>query len=174
MPGFSINLIRVGAEQFTAIDEQTIQSALLRMRAIYATVGFYVGTYDYYISNAQAQGYSVIDQEVEAEWLTASWTVPNDAIDVFLVKGFVGPPAGLSPTPGPCDKNLPWLSMTGAVVELIGDATGIALPHEVGHYLGLQHELTDATNLMYTEAPNGGLLRFDQGVIMAGHCSVVL
>jgi hypothetical protein len=173
MPGFSLNLIRVGSEQFTAADEQTIATALLRTRAIYATVGFSVYREEhYFIPNTRAEGYSVIDQDIEAEWLTALWTVPNNAIDVFLVKGYVGVKAGLSPLSGPCDKNLNLPYITGSVVELVGDLTSIVLPHEVGHYLGLPDEPGDSMNLMYPSAPNGGLLRFGQGVIIRSHCFI--
>jgi len=173
MPGFSLNLIRVGGEQFTAADEQTITNALLRTRAIYATVGFFVYRVENYaIPNADAGGFSFIDQDSEAEFLTGYWTVPNNAIDVFLVKGYAGPVGGLSPTPGSCDKNLSWPNMTGVVVELVGEPTSIALPHEVGHYLGLSHEFGNPLNLMYTEAPNGGLLTFGQGVIVRAHCFI--
>ena len=75
----------------------------------------------------------VIDNDGEAEALTDEWTVPNNAVDVFAVKLYVGSTAGLSPVPGPCDKDAK--GMDGTVVELIGGTTGLVLAHEVGHYL---------------------------------------
>ena len=57
------------------------------------------------------------------------------------------------------------------VVELVGEATKIAFPHEICHYLGLDH-VGDPTNLMYETTSNGGHLTFGQGVEMAAHCFV--
>jgi hypothetical protein len=168
----SLNIIRVGSEQFTANDETTIAFAINYTRAIYGSVGLSIDRLeDYVITNAQAGGYAVIDQDSEAESLTSQWTVHNNAIDVFVVKLYVGGTAGLSPTKGPCNKDLPFPYMTGVVVELVDVLTNQVLAHEVGHYLGLEHE-TDTTNLMYKDVPNGGLLTFLQGIKMSTHCFV--
>jgi hypothetical protein len=58
------------------------------------------------------------------------------------------------------------------VVELVGSTTGQALAHEVGHYLGLSHVTSDATNLMFPTIPNGGLLTTTQGNTMRSHCFI--
>jgi hypothetical protein len=123
---------------------------------------------------ADAQGYSYIATESDAEWLTATWSIPGDGVDVFLVKGFAGPAGGISPQPGPCDKDLPYPSFTGVVVEMTRPAMKTSLPHELGHYLGLGHEL-DPNNLMYYAVDEGGpvptpVLTYGQGVQMAAHC----
>ncbi|WP_309111046.1 zinc-dependent metalloprotease family protein [Saccharothrix sp.] len=171
MPGISINVIRVGFENFTAADATTINNALTTFTNIYATVGIQVRRIERYrIPLADARGRDVIDNNGEAEALTDEWTVRNNAIDVFFVKLYVGSVAGLSPVPGPCDKNAK--GMDGAVVELIGGNTGLVLAHEVGHYLGLSHTTGSSTNLMFPSVPNGGLLTTTQGNRMKSHCFI--
>ncbi|MBM7800728.1 hypothetical protein JOE57_003649 [Microlunatus panaciterrae] len=162
----------MGSEQFTADDETILSFAVNYTRAIYGSVGIAINRVeDYFISNEQAGGYAVIDQDSEAEFLTSQWTVPNNAIDVFVVKLYVGGTAGLSPVKGTCNKDLPFPTMTGVVIELVDVLTNQVLAHEVGHYLGLDHE-TDTTNLMYKDVPNGGLLTFLQGIAMSTHCFI--
>jgi Matrixin len=173
MPRISMNIIWVGAEQFTTADETTMADALTYTRGVYASVGVLVDRVEHYeITNAEAGGYVVIDQDSEAEFLTVEWTVPNNAIDVFVVQLYVGSVAGLSPVPGPCDKDLPFPHMTGTVVELVGSDTNQVLAHEVGHYLGLDHVKDDSTNLMFPSIPNGGLLTSAQGATMKTHCFI--
>lgn len=171
MPGISLNIIRVGSELFTAADETTINNAINFLRNTYATVGLSLRRVEHWIIPlARANGRDVIDNDGEAETLTDEWTVPNNNVDVFFVKLYVGTTAGLSPVGGPCDKNAK--GMDGAVVELIGGNTNIALAHEVGHYLGLSHVTGDSTNLMFPSAPNGGTLTAAQGNTMRSHCFV--
>lgn len=171
MPAISLNIIRVGSEQFTAADETTISNAINFLRNTYATIGLSLRRVEhYFIPNARANGRDVIDNDGEAETLTDEWTVPNNAIDVFFVKLYVSSTAGLSPVGGPCDKNAK--GMDGTVVELIGSLTGLVLAHEVGHYLGLSHVTGDSTNLMFPTGPNGGTLTAAQGNIMRSHCFV--
>jgi hypothetical protein len=175
MPHVNVNLIYVGWENFTSDDVTAVNDASWSARQIYWQVGFDLfGWWTYSIPVADAEGYSYIDQDAEAQWLTAKWSIPGDGVDIFLVKGYVGPTAGLSPQGGPCDKDLPWPYMTGAVVEMTGTAMRATLPHELGHYLGLDHDL-DPNNLMYFAVDEGGptstpVLTFGQGVQMAAHC----
>ena len=172
MAGISLNIIRVGSEQFTPDDETKISFAINYTRAIYGSVGIsIIRVEDYFITNEQAGGYAVIDQDSEAEFLTSQWTVANNAIDVFVVKMYVGATAGLSPRGGSCNKDLGFPEMTGVVVELVDVHINQILAHEVGHYLGLAHE-DDTTNLMYEATPNGGLLTFLQGIKMSTHCFI--
>jgi len=171
MPSVNVNIIRVGSENFTTADELTITNAIATMKTIYATVGFTIPVVEnWVISLAQANGRDVIDNDGEAETLTDEWTVPNRSIDVFAVKLYVGPVAGLSPAPGPCNKDAK--GMDGSVIELNGSVTGQILAHEVGHYLGLAHKDGDSTNLMFPSVPNGGLLTAGQGDVMLRHCFV--
>lgn len=172
MPGISINVIRVGSENFTAADLTTINNAVATLSSTYATIGLTLTSVQHFIIPlASANGRDVIDNNAEAVTLTDEWTVPNNAVDVFFVKLYVGSVAGLSPVPGPCNKDAP--GMDGTVCELIGSTTGQVLAHEVGHYLGLGHVAGDSTNLMFPSVPNGGLLTAAQGNIMKAHCFVV-
>ena len=179
MPHVNVNLIYVGWENFDGDDITLVNDACWGARQVYWQVGFDLFGFDAYsISVADAQGYSYIDQDIEAEWLTSEWTIPGHSVDVFLVKGYAGQVAGLSPKNGPCDKYLTWPWMTGVVVELVGDATKTTLAHELGHYLGLDH-VDDQTNLMNPSVDRGGpatlpLLTFGQGVQMAAHCMTTL
>lgn len=170
MPAISVNLIRVGSEQFTSTDEATINSAVNILRNTYSSIGISLRRVEnWVIPNARANGRDIIDNNGEAETLTDEWTVPNNNVDVFLVKLYVGGVAGLSPVPGPCDKNAK--GMDGTVVELVGGVTGQVLAHEVGHYLGLSH-VTNSTNLMFPSVPNGGGLTVAQGNTMKSHCFI--
>jgi hypothetical protein len=171
MPGLSINIIRVGSENFTSADATTINNAITTIKNTYATVGLSISRVERYtISLADAKGRDVIDNDGEAEALTDEWTVPNNAVDVFFVKLYVGAVAGLSPVSGPCDKDAK--GMDGSVVELVGSTTGQVLAHEVGHYLGLSHVTGDSSNLMFPSVPNGGLLTAAQGTTMKSHCFI--
>jgi len=170
VPAISINLIKVGSEQFTAADNTTINNAVTVLRNTYSSVGVSLRRVEnWFITNVQANGRDILDDNGEAETLTDEWTVPNNNVDVFLVKLFVGSVAGLSPVGGPCDKDAK--GMDGMVVELIGSMTGLALAHELGHYLGLSH-VSDSTNLMFPSAPNGGQLTAAQGATMKSHCFI--
>lgn len=170
MPAISVNLIRVGSEQFTSTDEATINSAVNILRNTYSSIGISLRRVEnWVIPNSRANGRDIIDNNGEAETLTDEWTVPNNNVDVFLVKLYVGGVAGLSPVPGPCDKNAK--GMDGTVVELVGGVTGQVLAHEVGHYLGLSH-VTNSTNLMFPSVPNGGGLTVAQGNTMKSHCFI--
>jgi Metallo-peptidase family M12B Reprolysin-like len=171
MPAISINVIRVGSERFTAADETEISTAVNFMRTTYATVGITLRRVEnWIIPLASARGRDVIDNDSEASTLTDEWTVRNNNVDVFFVKLYVGSTAGLSPVPGPCDKDAK--GMDGSVVEVITGLTGNILAHEVGHYLGLSHVANDSTNLMFPSVPNGGRLTAAQGATMRTHCFI--
>jgi hypothetical protein len=171
MAAISLNLIRVGSDRFTPADERTINDAVAYLRGTYATVGLVLRRIEHYrIPIAQAAGMEIIDDDGEAVALTTVWTVFNHAVDVFLVKAYLGMVTGRAPMAGPCDKEA--LGMNGAVVELAGVYTGNVLAHEVGHYLGLGHVPTDRTNLMFDRVPNDGTLTSSQGVTMRSHCFV--
>ena len=174
MPRLSLNIIRVGSDQFTGADLAEISSAITFTRATLAPTGFGL-TLDrvehWDIPTALAGGREIINSDGEASTLTDEWTVPNNNVDIFCVRSYVGPVAGLSPVPGPCDKNAK--GMDGVVVgDYAGIDAGQILAHELGHYLGLSHVTNDPNNLMFPSVPNGGQLTSGQGFIIGCHCFV--
>jgi hypothetical protein len=165
-----INLIRVGIEAFTPDDEASLDFAVQQMRDMYAQVSLGVGrVLRFSVTTADANGRDHIGSDAEAEALTNEWSVPNDAIDVFLVRSFaLG--TGLSPTEGTCDKNA--TGMTGSVVQMMDPIlTSFSIAHFVAHYLGLR-DRDDNENLMFHTFPNGGDLTASQGSEMGDHCFV--
>lgn len=167
-----INCIRVGSDQFTFNDLVEIDRAVQKTRDLYAAAGrsMGVGRVEHFvISTADARGRDVIDNDGEAESLTDEWTVPNDALDVFFVRLYVGSTAGLSRVDGPCDKNAK--GMDGSVVEMNagGGLSDFSTAHEMAHYLGLSHR-NNSTALMNPTIPNGGQLTVAESDNMRDHC----
>ncbi|MDO8362642.1 MAG: zinc-dependent metalloprotease family protein [Actinomycetota bacterium] len=167
-----VNCIRVGSDQFTFDDLVEIDSAIATTRRLYAGAGVAMGigrVMHWVVSTADANGRDVINSDGEAETLTDEWTVPNDALDVFFVRMYIGGTAGLSRVDGPCDKNAK--GMDGSVVEMNagGGASDFAAAHEMGHYLGLSH-ITNGTRLMNPTIPNGGQISSAEANNMRDHC----
>jgi len=163
-----LNLIRT-TRPFQPDVQKQIDQALQFMRDAYATVNMGVGRIQRFFVNQG--GYEIIvDQDVALD-LTNSWSGPGDGIDIFLVFLIVGPAIGMSPVDGSCDKDS---KQSGSVIGVLDSYPnlGTTLAHEVGHYLGLEHEDDLPDNLMYPSAPNGGKLYGGQGGVMKLHCSV--
>jgi len=169
LQGKHIHLNLIQTYPFTFSDFQKIDAGLQFMREVYATVNFGVGRIKHY--NINQGGYEIIVDSDVAQDLMNSWSAPGDGIDVFLVLLIVGLSIGKSPTPGSCDKDSK--NDSGSVIGVFdsGNDIGTTLAHEVGHYLGLEHETGLPDNLMYPAAPNGGKLYGGQGGVMHIHCA---
>jgi hypothetical protein len=182
-----LNVIRVGIDHFTADEIHKIDYAIYRARKIYSTVNLCVARVEHFdISSAAADGRDDLGSEDEAEDLTQEWTVPNDAVDIFLVDNISDSDfVGISPVGGPCDKDAK--GMNGVVGgEVNRDFEGVArtFAHELGHYLGLSHT-HDSDNCPTTTAGKSNLmtqtkcvdsvrdavvLTSSQGSTVRGHC----
>ena len=170
-----LNVILVGSDGFTEAHRRQVARSIEIMRSIFAKVGFgirVVGRFD--ILLAAANGHETIENGGEAGDLTAEFTFPNEAVDVFVVRAMTGAD-GWSAVNGPCDKNAK--GWTGSVVSLNGDSanSGNTFAHEVGHYLGLDH-IPFAGNFIYEENgvgsnSNTGIIGW-QGDTMKRHCFV--
>lgn len=143
-PHIHLDLIRVGFDDFTGIDEQEIDIAVQITRELYARIGLGIGrVLRWVISTEAANGFTVIDTESEAFDLIDQWFAPGGGMDVFFVRDIDFGKAGGTPDKDP----------EGTIVELSGNiTTGIVLAHELGHYLGLGHVNTE-TNLMFGNGP---------------------
>lgn len=190
-----INVIHVG---FDAIpgdldeEEEKIDYAIYRTRNAYAPIGLGVGRVQHYvISAAESDGMDDLGSEDEADDLIAAWSVPNEAMDAFVVRNissdtFVGKAADI---PGSCNKRS---GKDGVVAGEIGrdsESFSRTFAHEIGHHLGLFHTHGDdcpgnsngCNNLMAQTrcAKSCGdgvrkamLLTTAQGNTMRSHCAV--
>ncbi|MFN0102251.1 MAG: matrixin family metalloprotease [Bryobacteraceae bacterium] len=177
---FHLNIIRVGKDNFPDAAFVNEDYALYIARQIYATVNLGIGRVEhYYVLTADADGKDDIGSKKESKQLTQDWTVPNDGIDAFIVQNISAGFGGRSPIDGTCDKD----ANKGDSGPLAGESgqsaakAARALPHEIGHYLGLSHT-TNPTNLMTPVSVAGvtltGSLQLtsNQGQIVRGHCFV--
>lgn len=163
-PHFHVNVIRIGSDQFTESDENEIAMAIYKMRDIYDQVGIGVGRILH--SGVPTINAFLLDTpmtEAALVRITEIWTVPNNGIDLFIPHNVIvpGAPLGLAPIFGPDEGDkIDQDRMSGAVSGLWGDrcgqsASGTAVAetartvsHELGHYLGLPHANSLATNIM--------------------------
>jgi hypothetical protein len=141
-----LNIIRVGIDTFTNAEVSKIDSAILNARRVYRTRSLGIGRIEHFdVVSSEADGRDDIGSEDEASDLTHAFTVPNNGIDVFLVKNISDPDfVGISPVNGPCDKNDK--GMNGVVageVNRANDRVSRTFAHEICHYLGLSHNHAD-------------------------------
>jgi Metallo-peptidase family M12B Reprolysin-like len=166
-----LNLIRTAS--FNVSQEKEIDFGLQITRNIYATVNMGIGRIQRFFI---PPGYEVIDGDSGAEDLWNEYSVQNASIDVFLARLVFGDSVGKSKVKGSCDKDSK--NDSGCVIGVEDNSDGLglklgqAIAHEVGHYLGLEHEDDLPDNLMFPRVPNGGKLYGGQGGVMVLHCSV--
>jgi hypothetical protein len=141
---FHINVILVGSDAFSSNELDDVSDAIFGTREIYAKAGIGVGRVEWYVIPVnEAHGHDDISSDDEAVELTDLWSVPNNALDVFIVRddwfddGMTH--KGLSDQGASCDKD--GKSMSGSVVSLSGFATRFTMAHEIGHDLGLHHNV---------------------------------
>lgn len=160
-----------------------VQFGLQVARDIYASQDIGIRRVEWgYISPELAGGYADIGSSIEAALITAEFSGRPGAIDVFVVQT-IDNRDGWGPPPligGPCDKDS--LLMSGVLADLSVSSSrffGVAIAHEVGHYLGLGHT-SSSTNLMYgpgrDDPPTGPQmvgLSADQAADMSDHCMMV-
>jgi hypothetical protein len=150
---FHLNVIAVGSDQFTDADFIEVDYSIYKARNVYDQVSLGVGrVLHWVVTTAQANGLDTPTSEDDLEQLTNDWTVPNDALDMFMphnmsVPSNGGSVLGRSAEDGSCDKDSK--GMTGSTCGLWGpEQTARSFAHEIGHYLGLGHENGQPNNLM--------------------------
>jgi hypothetical protein len=190
---YDINIIRIGEDNFTNTDYLDLDYGIFKLRNIYNQEQVGIGKVEWwYLLSADADGLDSPNTEDELEEITHHWTVPNDALDVFVpanmnVPSNGGQILGKSAVDGPCNKNAAG-EMNGSVTGLwnnvantASDQTARTLAHEIGHYLGLDHRNNSPTNLMCQSGSvisGGGTIRTatnltdSQGDDVKDHCFV--
>lgn len=183
-----LNVIRVGIDNFTDDEIDKIDYAIYKIRNVYRPVSLGVGRIEHYdVTSADADGKDDLGSEDEADDLTHDWTVPNNGLDVFMVDNISDSDfVGLSPVPGPCDKNSKDMNgLIGGEVNRSREGVARTFAHEVGHYLGLPHNHGDncptttagTANLMAqtkcaSSIRDSVVLTSSQGSTMRSHCFV--
>jgi hypothetical protein len=143
MAGWGVNVIQVGS--YTAAEKASIQSGLDDARDLYENFGLtFSGVQWWIIRDDRVGGYQVLDDHGEWESLLDDWTVANDSVDCFVVRGMWETYGGWSPIPGPASKDGACQDDGLAVTRFLG-----CLAHEFGHYIGGHNHVDDTTNLMY-------------------------
>jgi hypothetical protein len=187
-----LNVIRVGFDTLSATDQATadekLDYAIYRIRNIYRPVSLGVGRVEHYvITAAQSNGRDDLGSEDEADQLSDEWSVPNNGIDVFVVRNISDTDfVGVSPVGGSCDKGDDDDGMVGGEINRAAEGFSRTFAHEVGHFLDLEHNhgsscptTTDAQNNLMAQTKcaisvrTSVLLTASQGTTMRGRCPVV-
>jgi hypothetical protein len=179
MLAFGVNIIKVGA--FGAQEHVDLYDAVDEMRRIYERRDITLRGVDRrLIDNAQAGSYPIINSEDEFRDLLEDWSCRNDFVDVYVVQDFQWSTYNgyAGDIPGPAAKGG---RKDGVAVEKTGytDAAGTArlrvttlaqlIGHEVGHYLGLQHQETTDNLMRQNTGDRGPALDYTQYRTMFPH-----
>jgi hypothetical protein len=197
-----LNVIRVGFDAIPQANRdeavEKLDYAVYKTRNILRQVNLGVGRVEHFtISAADADGKDDLGSTGEARDLWRSWSVPNDGLDVFVVRNISSTDfVGISPVGGSCRKGSKNDGLIGGTINRGFDAVARTYAHEIGHFLGRRHNhgngrdcdncpttASGRANLMAqtrcTSAACGGigvrdstLLTGAQGTTMRGHCSV--
>jgi hypothetical protein len=144
-----LNVIRVGFDALSAtgLTDGLIELdySVYRIRNIYRTRGIGVGrTLHWFIDSDESDGLDTIGSADDARDLWRSWSVDNNGIDAFVVRSISGF-FGLSPVGGDCDKGGKNDGCLAAGVDRGDEGVSRTFAHEVGHFLGLEHNHGDNT-----------------------------
>lgn len=190
-PHYNLNVIAIGVDNFTDAEDIQVDYSIFKLRNIYHQRGVGVGRVEHYgVDTTDAQGLDTPTTRDHLEDITDTWSVPNNGIDLFIpfamsVPSNGGMVLGRSAVDGPCeDKDDK--GMNGSVSGLWGsEQTARTVAHELGHYLGLEHNHGDdcptstsaLNNLMAqsrcaSSTRNSVNLTTGQGNTVKGHCLV--
>lgn len=135
----NLDVIRVGGDVFSALEQQEVDIAVQIARELYDRVDIGIGrVLAWHIKAANAGSYMSLDSECEAIDLIDEYTAGGGGIDCFFVRAITYGPGGGTPEKG-----------DGLVMMLLGSwGSGIGLAHELGHYLGVDYHLGNREFLM--------------------------
>lgn len=161
-PHFHLNIIHVGFDLLADIDDarEMVDYCNYRTRNIYRTRGMGLGRVLHWaITSAQADGYDNIGSQGEARDMWEDWGVDNDGIDTFVTRtrstSANGPGLGLSPVDGDCTNGTNDDGNWGGDIATRGyDGLSRTFAHEIGHYLGLEHNHDDGACPSTTSGQN--------------------
>ena len=175
----------------TAPSSSAMKKVLANFSMIYAKAGITIGTVNYYdLSRSDLYDINGNDEATLNKLFETSSFLSNRAVNVFLVRsmspmGLLGVAGGI---PGP---PIHGTAHSGIVANWDGQCYGVmgnVVPHEVGHYLGLFHNIeadakgnddpthqdaiddtnTSHNNLMYWNEEGGDEVSAGQGWVMRG------
>jgi hypothetical protein len=164
MAGWGVNIIKVG--DYSSAESTAITNGVTDALDVYEDHGLTFSSIQrWIIHDADAGGYPVLDDHDEWEDLLDDWSVQNDSVDCFVVRGMWSTFAGWSPIPGPADKD-------GACEDdgLAASMSMVCLAHELGHYMG-EHGHADGEgrgNVMHSIC-GGRNFTYDQYRGFLGH-----
>ena len=173
-PHIHLDVILVGADNFTSRQRRKVDSAVFGARQIFEQIPLGIGRVaHHHIDTADADGLDILTKKSDAKKLTRKFRGSHDdAIDLFFVRDYDDDGSvGYGNVPG-CNKDL--YAVNGCVVSTGNNLDVIRIrrttAHELGHALRLIHR-DDNDNLM--QSGGGGTnLTEQQGNRMLRDCFV--